>query len=108
MTDPGARFDAEAADFEASLAEHWNRMKYEMALENVLAHLPRGDSLRVLDAGGGTGAVRPARVREPLRHHRAHLPAHGAHRTGGSGRPHRPGLVRRAHVLRLHRRPAQG
>ena len=57
MTDPGARFDAEAADFEASLAEHWNRMKYEMALENVLAHLPRGDSLRVLDAGGGTGEL---------------------------------------------------
>lgn len=54
----GKQFDAEAADFEASLAEPWNRLKYELALENLLGHLPPpgdGAPLRVLDAGGGTG-----------------------------------------------------
>ena len=55
------QFDAEAADFEASLAEPWNRLKYELALENLLEHLSgleessAGEPLRVLDAGGGTG-----------------------------------------------------
>ncbi len=53
------QFDAEAADFEASLAEPWNRLKYELALENLLEQLPAspGESLRVLDAGGGTGEL---------------------------------------------------
>ena len=53
----GERFDAEAADFETSLAEPWNRLKYELALENLLEQLPAapGEPLRVLDAGGGTG-----------------------------------------------------
>ena len=55
----GEQFDAEAADFEASLAEPWNRLKYELALENLLEQLPAasGEPLRVLDAGGGTGAL---------------------------------------------------
>src|SRR5215213_3236572 len=54
----GERFDAEAADFEASLAEPWNRLKYELALENLVEQLPASpqEPLRVLDAGGGTGA----------------------------------------------------
>ena len=53
------QFDAEAADFEASLAEPWNRLKYELELENLLEQLPTapGESLRVLDAGGGTGEL---------------------------------------------------
>ena len=55
----GERFDAEAADFEASLAEPWNRLKYELALENLLEQLPvsLGEPLRILDAGGGTGEL---------------------------------------------------
>lgn len=52
----GAAFDAEAAEFAASLAEPWNRLKYELALANLLDHLPaRMAGLAVLDAGGGTG-----------------------------------------------------
>ena len=53
------QFDAEAADFEASLAEPWNRLKYELALENLLEQLPVApvEPLRVLDAGGGTGEL---------------------------------------------------
>ena len=53
------QFDAEAADFEASLAEPWNRLKYELALENLLEQPPAspGEPLRVLDAGGGTGEL---------------------------------------------------
>lgn len=58
MDDRGARFDAEAAEFETSLVEPWNRLKYELTLAGLLEHLPRAGtsmSLAVLDAGGGTG-----------------------------------------------------
>lgn len=51
----GVAFDAEAAEFAASLAEPWNRLKYELALANLLEHLPAAEGLSVLDAGGGTG-----------------------------------------------------
>lgn len=57
MAGQGARFDAEAVEFEASLAEPWNRMKYELALENIAGHLPPAVPRRILDAGGGTGEL---------------------------------------------------
>ncbi|HET8629901.1 MAG TPA: methyltransferase [Thermomicrobiales bacterium] len=54
-----AAFDAAAAEFEASLAEPWNRLKYDLALDNLIGHLPPATpgGRCVLDAGGGTGEL---------------------------------------------------
>jgi S-adenosylmethionine-dependent methyltransferase len=54
-----AAFDAAAAAFEASLAEPWNRLKYDLVLDNLVGHLPPAgpDGPSVLDAGGGTGEL---------------------------------------------------
>jgi S-adenosylmethionine-dependent methyltransferase len=49
------QFDAHMDHWLASLNEPWNRLRYRVYRANLNRHLPPGP-LRILDAGGGSGA----------------------------------------------------
>ncbi len=51
-------FDSEAKEFEASLGQPWNRMKYDLALANLVERMNDWDTpATILDVGAGTGEL---------------------------------------------------
>ncbi len=67
MAERASAFDAEAAQFEASLSEPWNRLKYDLALANLLDHLPAPAEGGGQRAEGGTGVTTDAAQPAPSR-----------------------------------------
>ncbi len=48
-------FNTRAQDYEQASNEPWGVMRDRLGLANLLRHMPTGKTIRVLDAGGGSG-----------------------------------------------------